>query len=414
MSRATSPLPPSATHPLIALSGLAGFLAAFAWLHGHPCRNIELNLLFVLCSTALAAFVPDLLWQRIYRTSLDMTHRDPSWTRATTKFSGLLLTLGLAALGYWLFPEYHGDLYGHYFRILALIMPVWMLLALPYLYWVDARMANPHDGLWAMGKVASLEFSDLSWETHWPLIRQHLLGWLVKAFFLPLMLSYACNDLNRFLNLQFDTLNGFPAVYDFCYSFFYFIDVGMVTMCYLFTLRLTGNHIRSAEPTLIGWMVALICYEPFWSLVGRHYLAYDTGRPWGAWFWNMPLLYGIWGSLILVLTGIYVWATVSFGTRFSNLTHRGIITSGPYRWSKHPAYVAKNLSWWMISLPFMLNHDLLSSLRCCLLLLGLNAIYYARARTEERHLSLDPVYRQYADWVNRHGLFARLRGRSRA
>lgn len=37
---------------------------------------------------------------------------------------------------------------------------------------------------------------------------------------------------------------------------------------------------------------------------------------------------------------IYAWATIMFGGRFSNLTHRGIITNGPYPWTKHPAYRA--------------------------------------------------------------------------
>ncbi len=35
----------------------------------------------------------------------------------------------------------------------------------------------------------------------------------------------------------------------------------------------------------------------------------------------------------------------------------------------------------------------------------LNAIYYLRAKTEERHLSLDPVYVQYARWIDAHGIF---------
>ena len=54
--------------------------------------------------------------------------------------------------------------------------------------------------------------------------------------------------------------------------------------------------------------------------------------------------------------------------RFSNLTHRGIITNGPYRYSKHPAYLAKNLSWWLVSMPFMITVSPLANaalLRCC-------------------------------------------------
>ena len=59
------------------------------------------------------------------------------------------------------------------------------------------------------------------------------------------------------------------------------------------------------------------------------------------------------GAWLVFLTAVYAWATVAFGFRFSNLTHRGILTHGPYAWTKHPAYVSKNLFWWCAVLPFL-------------------------------------------------------------
>ena len=113
-----------------------------------------------------------------------------------------------------------------------------------------------------------------------------------------------------------------------------------------------------------------------------------------------------WAAVIIALTVIYALCTVSFGLRFSNLTHRGIITDGPYRFTKHPAYLAKNLSWWLISVPFVSEQGWSAALRNCVLLGLLNSIYYVRARTEERHLSRDPGYVAYALWIDRHGLLA--------
>ncbi len=55
------------------------------------------------------------------------------------------------------------------------------------------------------------------------------------------------------------------------------------------------------------------------------------------------------------LTAIYAWATLAFGIRFSNLTYRGVLTNGPYRFTRHPAYVSKNLFWWLSVLPFMVS-----------------------------------------------------------
>ena len=88
------------------------------------------------------------------------------------------------------------------------------------------------------------------------------------------------------------------------------------------------------DSTALGWISALVCYQPFWSLISRQYIDYDTGLSWGVWFHDIPWLYDLWGCLILFTVVVYVWATIAFGARFSNLTHRGIITNGPYRYTK--------------------------------------------------------------------------------
>ena len=118
------------------------------------------------------------------------------------------------------------------------------------------------------------------------------------------------------------------------------------------------------------------------------------------------------GAMIVAVVGVGM-STAAFGLRFSNLTHRGIITNGPYRWTKHPAYIAKNLSWWLISVPFIAGADWLQAAQSCLLLAGVNLIYLLRAKTEERHLSRDPVYRDYVAFIAREGLLARLSRRCR-
>ncbi|HVL07936.1 MAG TPA: DUF1295 domain-containing protein, partial [Burkholderiaceae bacterium] len=79
------------------------------------------------------------------------------------------------------------------------------------------------------------------------------------------------------------------------------------------------------------------------------------------------------------------------------------------RYSKHPAYICKNLSWWLISVPFVSTAGTTAALLNCLALCGVNAIYWLRARTEERHLMHDETYRQYAAWVAEHGIIGRCR-----
>jgi hypothetical protein len=405
-SAQASPLcPTSATHAAVAWSGVTCLLLAVTVLNfWPPVHQIARLGLIVMAATAVGVFVPDLLWRRVQRRTL-VAPGPSSWSRTTTKLAGLAGSVGFVALLYWLFPEYgaHG-FYLNYWDALRIVLPVWAVVALPYIYWIDRRLPEPRDSLWQMGRLVTLQWQDVSLRV----VGQHLLGWLVKGYYLPLMFTYFCSDLDKLLHYDLTRLNGLQGYFDWAYFFLYFIDVALVSMTYLMSLKLTDTHIRSTEPTAFGWLAALVCYEPFWSLIGAQYIAYDTGHGWGSRFSGTPWLYALWGSMILLLVLVYVWSTIAFGARFSNLTHRGIITNGPYRYSKHPAYLAKNLSWWLIAMPFMPGASLGQTVRSCLLLGLLNGIYYLRAKTEERHLSLDPVYRQYAQWIGQHGVLRAL------
>jgi protein-S-isoprenylcysteine O-methyltransferase Ste14 len=156
---------------------------------------------------------------------------------------------------------------------------------------------------------------------------------------------------------------------------------------------------------MFGWAVALECYSPFWNgLFSRQYLHYE-GIGFETWLQDHLSLRWALAFVILVLEVIYLLATFAFGVRFSNLTHRGVLTNGPYRYSKHPAYIAKNLSWWLITLPFIPNHGWLEAVKNSLGLAGVSTIYLLRAKTEERHLSQDPTYVAYAQWMDEHGMF---------
>ena len=95
-----------------------------------------------------------------------------------------------------------------------------------------------------------------------------------------------------------------------------------------------------------------------------------------------------------------------FGIRFSNLTYRGVLTNGPYRYTRHPAYLSKNMFWWFSVMPFLVTSgSAVDAIRNTFFILVVNAIYYWRARTEEEHLlAEDPKYRAYYDWMEENGL----------
>lgn len=157
-----------------------------------------------------------------------------------------------------------------------------------------------------------------------------------------------------------------------------------------------------------------------WGIIGpdNQILSYEYATPgWAHWLAGNSALLWVWGGLLVFLTAIYAWATVVFGIRFSNLTYRGVLTNGPYRFTRHPAYLSKNLFWWASVLPFLVTGGgFLEPLRNCIFLLAVNAIYYWRARTEEAHLlAEDPKYAEYHAWMEQHGLItaplARLKRR---
>ncbi|QSA97517.1 isoprenylcysteine carboxylmethyltransferase family protein [Methylococcus sp. EFPC2] len=227
---------------------------------------------------------------------------------------------------------------------------------------------------------------------------------LVKLFFLPLMVNFIFEEssgLSQHLSTVLSQLaegqsilkkTVFDHAYWAMFHTIFCIDVGVGMLGYACSSRWLGNRSKSVEPTLLGWGVALACYPPF-NQVSGIYLPFKsmstTLNPYLQADWiDMGLK-----AMTIALWGIYVSATLAFGLRFSNLTHRGIITRGPYAFVRHPAYTAKVLATWSSGLTTF------SDPRQYLFLLVWNGVYYLRAITEERHLRLDPDYRRYCERV---------------
>ncbi|HEY1695461.1 MAG TPA: isoprenylcysteine carboxylmethyltransferase family protein [Polyangiaceae bacterium] len=351
----------------------------------------------------------DVLVLRVHRrasTGLDWDRApDVDVRRCLTKLLGLAGTLAPIALAYWVFPEY-GDWYRPFWEVLRRFGLALGAFAVLYVALVDGQMLDPRDAYWQLGRVLLLHPEDARRAD----LAGHARSWLVKAFYLPLFVVYTQGQIGGVLG--FDLAGAHASnlrAYHFVDETIFALDVMYATVGYVLSLRILDTHVRSAEPTMLGWVVALECYMPFWGRISSPlYLRYD-GVGFEAWFAGHDALRWAWAGAILALEGIYVLATFAFGLRFSNLTHRGILTNGPYRFTKHPAYVAKNLSWWLITLPFVPHHGWVDAIKSSLALLGVNVVYFLRAKTEERHLSRDPTYVAYALWMNEHGLLRFLR-----
>jgi protein-S-isoprenylcysteine O-methyltransferase Ste14 len=399
--------PRSVTNGLVTFAGLAtavAGLAVMAWRGVDPVWATGIAMALVALPMAAA----DLAVLKVHRrptTGLKTPEEalNPlDLGRVAVKLLGLAGVLAAIAVFYWAMPIYRGDFYLPFFDLVSWTLPVFLVLTVPYVIWADRRMRDPHDGTWQAGQLCLGRWRGRDVVA----LRTFLLGWVIKAFFLPLMVGGFENGIGWLMSHPVG--GGFESLFGAVTWFFklaLFADLAFVSIGYVVTLRLLDTHIRSVNPLVIGWLVALVCYQPFWSVIAEDYLSYGDGFGWWDWLKDDGIAVYLWAALMIGANVLWVWANMTFGLRFSNLTHRGILTNGPYRWTKHPSYIAKNIYWWLLGVPFISAAGPEEALRNCLLLLAVNAIYFARARTEERHLSEDPTYVAYAEWIERRGVF---------
>jgi hypothetical protein len=413
--------PKSATSVWITLVGALSVLAMLFYIrtygvtvtpNGHVVAD-DTQLMQAFVWLLAAAAVPIVLLEAIFLKTWQRPSTGLAWDQAANwslnrtfvKTIGFVVTLGALAFLYWALWEYSTGYYQRFFDLLWGYGRFLLLLVIPYIAFVDSRMKNPHDGYWQIG-MWCLGHRDAATNKQ---MKQHALGWLVKGFFLPLMVVFTLDGSLRYLMVVvFDPFQAtFAQQQAILVTGLYLIDVIFGALGYMMTFRLLDSHIRSTEPTFLGWGVALMCYPPIWAGFNTAYLSYQgNGFKWTVWLAENTAAYMVWGSIIILLVALYMWATVIFGLRFSNLTHRGIITNGPYRLTKHPAYVSKNLSWWFVSVPFVPHLGWEATVKFCIALSLVNVIYFMRARTEERHLSADADYVRYALYMNDHSMFA--------
>jgi protein-S-isoprenylcysteine O-methyltransferase Ste14 len=206
----------------------------------------------------------------------------------------------------------------------------------------------------------------------------------LKLFFVPYLTGWTLQNVLHAASLpetahwDFYTVN--QALVDVCIL----LDTVVFSVGYLLESRRFHSEIRSVDPHLLGWVVCLLCYPPF-----NQFAFTPFDRPW----FDIAVAAGettrhVFTIAITLLWGVFAWASLALGFKASNLTSRGVVARGPYRFVRHPAYAAKLLIWYMQGVVF---GDFSVGL-----LLALTVIYVLRALTEEWHLmATDPAYEDY-------------------
>jgi len=226
-----------------------------------------------------------------------------------------------------------------------------------------------------------------------------LLFFGVKLFFIPLMIPWTVefaiyiyymvvgNDVvyatwieyfNNYLFLLLTYILGFIAL--LYYSFGYLIESNAL-----------DSKVKSVEPTVFGWIVTLICYPLFLTFVTRIIPFYTDDM---AFFKNQEITFIVRVCLLLVMS-FKIWSIATLGAKCSNLTNRGIVTKGPYKWVRHPHYLAKLVVWWVTLIPALALFDywIIGTM------IFWTVVYVLRALTEENHLKSDKNYVAYCDQV---------------
>ncbi len=405
------PRPRSAVSNGVGLAGLCGvalWLSVALYFHMDGPWSALLNVMF--CG------VPMVLWSLF----VDKVHRNPTtgidWTSparpwrdtrdiSLTKMAGLWATWAIIAALYCIFRFYWRGNYLFAMEVFAAGAVPLFLLSIPYVLWIDTRLAQPRDGAWHFG---ALLMGQAGWDRD--AIFVHLRAWAVKGFFTAFMVSIVPGGFHDIVNANFAVIQMDPlALAQWLITLMFVFDVCFATVGYLLTMKPLDSHIRSATPYASGWVAALICYPPFIMMGNGGPLDYhEQGNEWTHWLAGHPALLHLDALLLVALTAVYAWATIAFGLRFSNLTDRGILTNGPYAFTKHPAYLSKNLFWWFAGLPFLtMSGSWIDAIRNTAVLALVSGVYFWRAKTEERHLGADPAYQAYAAWMARYGAITR-------
>jgi protein-S-isoprenylcysteine O-methyltransferase Ste14 len=288
-------------------------------------------------------------------------------------------------------------------QVFVYLIGLYATILIPYYWWQPKIISKAR---YVIGYILRTNKS--------PLTKQEQTAFLalaVKWFFLPIMVHWLLGHIALMCTIIYQTLQNMEhltlidlfntSLFQSLFQTILFLDVFFFTIGYMIEWRKLGNEIISVESTMFGWVVCLICYPPFNT--GFNAIVGWTSSDNPQLMQTSPTLHIIANIAILVLMGVYMLASVSLNMKASNLTNRGIVTTGVYAIVRHPAYITKNLSWWIGGLPAMFltyQTSLISFIAVLCSLATWTFIYFLRAITEERHLlETDNGYREYTKKV---------------
>lgn len=383
---------------VLALSFFAGYLLLKLLLIEHFSIEYLVRLWLLICAMPLLLMA---YLQNPYKRNKN--NLNPA-NKMRVKSKIIVLLLQFVAIYIYAFIVTQIGLadYATFVTDLFLCFPLIIILTIGYVYFVDRRLLEPEDDYAKIGAMLNKKIA-----LDKIVLQKFLLKTAVKIVFVPFMYSGFLGNLSLLLNTEWQ-LNA-SAVSLLLFNFGISIDMLIGIFGYLFSSAMINNQIIDTDSNFLGWLFALLCYPPLvWimrqvndqqdSLIWSDILPPDSVI-----FWLM--------FIVINLTWVIYWlATFEFGMTFSNLSYRRLIDKGVYRYTKHPAYIAKNIYWWLYTLPFMgVAFVSVEWWKNILGLIFVSLIYYGRAKSEERHLMKFAEYRAYSQEIDKRGVFRWLK-----
>ena len=241
---------------------------------------------------------------------------------------------------------------------------------------------------------------------------------LIKTFYGPLTVFGIIENYNTAIPL-IEILAGntsrvvfFDAIYRLFYAFVFFAEAFVYAIGYHTDSKLFGNKVRYVETNPFHIFVCLACYAPF-SLATMQFLGASFHDPYMIWAGdiNHPMTWVLRGIGMIFLLG-FLSSGLALFTKASNLSNRGIVTGGGFRFVRHPGYSSKIMFWILTFLPTFIPNTTAQIfswkgyiLYCIVTVLGFfgwATLYFLRGITEERFLMRDPEYVEYCKKVKYH------------
>lgn len=386
-----------------------GPIALYLLLYDAAIATNDFAVLLILASMAPVCVAEFLRQRRHYplRPKRPLTEVGLDTVR---KMLGTILGIGLIMTVWWLFPIYDKPFYQPLSDLIPRTLPWLLSVTLVVIFYSEWRLGPAQDQTWQLSLAALGRWKEIDI----PLLKTALIGLLVRAIFLPMNVCALVSSINYLRKQPLDfTGMVWPQIHAFLTSMNWALLIVAIIPGYLFSLRLLGTSIRRADASWFGWAVTLACYPPLLDGVFNLWFNYNPTssavpymKPWARVTDEFMPLMLVTSFAILLMEYIHWWGEAIMGLRASNLTHRGVISNGPFRLTRHPIYVSKCIGWLLISMPFLMGSTFLECVRLTILWGGVCLIYYGRAWAEERLFADDPDYIAYARWVDRHGVFA--------